>query len=296
MAKKFYTIMIVPHAKAQLRKIHLSKNFLIYVSVVLGLLLISSVFVPHLFFKMKHQSGEMSLLHEENEILKNQNKEFEQSISALRQQLTDYEQKSVKFAAILGISEEIPTSSIGVGGGNISNLNSNPSNADIFKEEMDTLKQRSEKLDSSFKLIEERYSSLTKKLNCVPSIMPVSGIIGYNYGWRKDPFTGKRDFHRGLDIAAPRGTVIKAPADGVVTKVRRLQGYGKSITISHGNGIRTFYCHLHNYNVKVGHRVKRGDVIGYVGSTGRSTGPHLHYEVYVAGKHVNPLKYILDIN
>ncbi len=287
--------MIVPHAKAQLRKIHLSKNFLIIVSIVLGFLLISTVFIPHLFFKMWHQSGKLVHLQEENETLKDQNKEFEQSISALRQQLTDYEQKSVKFAAMLGISEKIPTSNIGVGGGNISNLNSVPTNADIFQEEMSALKQRSENLDSSFKMIEERYSSLTKKLDCIPAIMPVRGIIGYNYGWRKDPFTGKRDFHRGLDIAAPTGTVIKATADGVVTKVRRLRGYGKSITISHGNGIKTFYCHLHKYNVKVGKRVKRGDVIGYVGSTGRSTGPHLHYEVRVAGKHVNPLNYILDI-
>lgn len=295
MAKKFYTIMIIPHARAQLRKIHISQNFLIIVSVVLATLLISSAFIPHLILKARNQSGTLAQLKEENKVLKDQNKEFEQSMSSLRQQLTDYEQKSIRFAAMLGVAGEIPTSNIGVGGGNISNLNSIPSNAEIFNEEMGALKQRSENLDSSFKIIENRYSSLIKKLNCIPSIMPVRGIIGYNYGWRKDPFTGKRDFHRGLDIAAPTGTEIKAPADGVVTKVRRRPGYGKSIAISHRNGITTFYAHLSKYNVKAGKRVKRGDIIGFVGSTGRSTGPHLHYEVRVSGKHINPLKYILDI-
>src|SRR5437773_2424390 len=112
--------------------------------------------------------------------------------------------------------------------------------------------------------------------------------------WRRDPFTGMRDFHQGLDLVAPIGTKVIAPADGIVTKVGPSGGFGNSVFISHGYGIITRYGHLASYNVRVGQRVKRGDVIATVGSTGRSTGPHLHYELLVHQRNVDPIKYILE--
>ena len=111
---------------------------------------------------------------------------------------------------------------------------------------------------------------------------------------KNDPFTGYRQMHHGLDIANHRGTPIIATADGRVSSVGRNSGLGKIVAIDHGYGFRTRYAHLSEIKVKRGQRVKRGDVIGLMGSTGYSTGPHLHYEVIRNGKTVNPIKYILN--
>ena len=122
--------------------------------------------------------------------------------------------------------------------------------------------------------------------------MPIKGWFSHGYGWRKDPFTGKRQFHRGIDIVNHAGTPIHAPADGVVSRATRVSDYGKTIDLSHGYGYVTRYGHLSELLVRPGQRVKRGEVVGRVGSTGRSTGPHLHYEVFRDGRRGNPWKYL----
>ena len=294
MPKKFYTIMIIPHAKARLKKIHFSKNFLITITIIISCMLISSLFMPHFVLKTRNLLSKMTWLETENKTLKEENKKIEYSISSLRQLITEYEQKTIKFAAMVGISDKIPTSSIGGGGGNFSNLISQPVKSNLLKEEVGALQKRSDDLSRSFNMIERSYVALAQRFDHIPSIIPVRGIIGYNYGTRKDPITGKSDFHTGIDIAAPTGTEVKAPADGVVTKAGRFTGYGKTIMISHGGEVVTLYGHLDSFKSRIGDRVKRGDVIGYVGSTGRSTGPHLHYEISMHGQHVNPLEFILD--
>jgi murein DD-endopeptidase MepM/ murein hydrolase activator NlpD len=122
--------------------------------------------------------------------------------------------------------------------------------------------------------------------------MPVEGWFSHGYGWRKDPFTGAREFHRGIDIVAPPGTEVRAPADGFVSRAGRFGDYGRSLDLAHGYGYVTRYAHLQQILVEPGSRVRRGDVIGFVGSSGRSTGPHLHYEVFREGRHVNPWSYL----
>ncbi|MEK7828495.1 MAG: M23 family metallopeptidase, partial [Deltaproteobacteria bacterium] len=114
------------------------------------------------------------------------------------------------------------------------------------------------------------------------------------FGYRISPFTGLRQMHEGLDIANAVGTPVFAPADGIVSKVDRENGLGKTISINHGYGIVTRYGHFSDIYVHVGKRVKRGEKVAAVGNTGRSTGPHLHYEVLVNGINVNPEKYILN--
>jgi murein DD-endopeptidase MepM/ murein hydrolase activator NlpD len=131
-------------------------------------------------------------------------------------------------------------------------------------------------------------------LAATPSIRPSQGWYSSSFGWRTSPFTGKREFHKGLDISAPRGTPVLAPAKGRVVYVGKKGGYGLTVTIDHGGGLTTKYAHLHGTSVKKGDRIGRGDVIAQVGNTGRSTGPHLHYEVRVNGVPVNPRRYILD--
>ena len=130
------------------------------------------------------------------------------------------------------------------------------------------------------------------KANSAPNLWPVEGQVTGSFGERIDPFNGEGAFHSGVDIGSSTGTRIIAPADGVVTFTDLLGGYGRAIIINHGNGITTRYGHLSGFAVSAGQTVHRGDTIGYVGDSGRSTGPHLHYEVRINDTPVNPYKYL----
>ncbi len=139
-------------------------------------------------------------------------------------------------------------------------------------------------------------------LSAIPSIQPINNEdlrrMASGYGWRTDPFTKTRRKHKGMDFSAPTGTPIYATSDGKVIRVDgRAPGYGKHIRIDHGFGYVTLYAHLSKYNVRSGQEVKRGDVIGFVGNTGRSVAPHLHYEIRKDGVPVNPINfYYGDLN
>ncbi len=156
-------------------------------------------------------------------------------------------------------------------------------------------------LSGDIRLEEVRQQELLEKLRAnrevlasVPSIWPIEGFITSRFGGRADPFTGRNEQHKGLDISARTGTPIYAPGKGTVIFSGVENGYGNSILLQHGGGITTRYAHMSRRAVSEGQTVQRGDVIGYVGSTGRSSGPHLHYEVRLNGVNVDPLRYILN--
>lgn len=129
----------------------------------------------------------------------------------------------------------------------------------------------------------------------VPSRMPLEGArMSSDYGMRTHPVLGSRRRHNGIDLAAPTGTPIYATADGLVSKAEYWSSYGNYVSVEHGAQLQTRYAHMSRIAVRDGQRVSKGDIIGYVGSTGRSTGPHLHYEVRVAGEAVNPVPYMVE--
>ena len=128
----------------------------------------------------------------------------------------------------------------------------------------------------------------------IPSILPAKGWLTSGFGNRISPFTGRKEFHSGIDVVARRGAPVISPADGLVIKARRESGYGIILEIRHMQGIVTRFAHLKKNLVRAGSRVKRGEIVSQVGSTGRSTGPHLHYEVLLNGVAVNPMLYIVD--
>ncbi|TDU39427.1 peptidase M23-like protein [Gelidibacter sediminis] len=135
-----------------------------------------------------------------------------------------------------------------------------------------------------------------KFLSSIPAIQPVSNEdltrMASGYGYRTDPFTKVRKFHYGMDFTAPRGSPIYAAGDGVVTRAdNTATGYGNHIRIDHGYGYESLYAHLYKYNVRANQKVKRGDLIGFVGSTGRSEAPHLHYEVWKDNERINPINF-----
>lgn len=136
------------------------------------------------------------------------------------------------------------------------------------------------------------YGGATVDLADAPSEWPVQGIVTSSYGARLDPFNGEGAFHSGIDIATPIGDAVRVPADGTVVKAGLGTGYGREVIVDHGHGIQTLYAHLSGFAVTTGQEVRRGDIIGYVGSSGHSTGPHLHYEVRIHDTPVNPSKYL----
>jgi murein DD-endopeptidase MepM/ murein hydrolase activator NlpD len=130
------------------------------------------------------------------------------------------------------------------------------------------------------------------RMAAAPTLWPVEGRITGGFGERIDPFNGEGAFHRGVDISSAYGTRVLAPADGVVQYADFINGYGRAIIVEHGQGISTLYGHLSGFGVALGQIVHRGDTLGYVGISGRSTGPHLHYEVRIFNTPVNPYKYL----
>jgi murein DD-endopeptidase MepM/ murein hydrolase activator NlpD len=162
--------------------------------------------------------------------------------------------------------------------------------------------------ENTFGLLRELLEGLENRLRSVqtdvdkrnalaaatPSIWPAHGWITSRVGSRPDPITGHNDFHPGLDISADHGSPVYATADGTVIYAQRQSGYGNLVVLDHGYGLESRYGHLSRYKVESGAKVRRGDVLGYVGSTGRSTGAHLHYEVRLNGRLLNPLQLLLN--
>ena len=160
---------------------------------------------------------------------------------------------------------------------------------------LDELNRQADFQNSNFREMISALEESRETLDHLPSISPVrQGWCSSRYGTRKDPFTGRPTMHRGVDFSAWTGTPVYATANGTVRKAGKAGTLGLLVEIDHGNGVVTRYGHNSRILVKVGREVRRGDVIAEVGSTGRSTSPHCHYEVHVNGRHVNPWRYILD--
>jgi murein DD-endopeptidase MepM/ murein hydrolase activator NlpD len=149
---------------------------------------------------------------------------------------------------------------------------------------------REESLNELEKLLQNKQEMLVH----TPSVWPAQGWVTSGLGFRTNPFTGLIQFHEGLDIANQTGTLVVSSAHGIVSDIGNDWAYGKAVVISHGFGITTRYAHLNKVYVKVGQRVKRGEKIAEIGTSGRTTGPHLHYEVRVNGIPANPMRYILN--
>jgi murein DD-endopeptidase MepM/ murein hydrolase activator NlpD len=156
------------------------------------------------------------------------------------------------------------------------------------------LQDLAEQQERSFQGLDEQLREKRKLLSSTPSIWPTQGFLSCSFGFRQSPFTGLKEFHRGLDVSSKTGTPVIAPAEGVVVEVGHDKDFGEVVRLEHGFGYTTFYAHLSETVVKKGQRVHRGQMIARVGNTGRTTGPHLHYELHVNGLPVNPQRFILN--
>jgi murein DD-endopeptidase MepM/ murein hydrolase activator NlpD len=290
MDKRYSTIIFVPHARAKFRKLKVSHRLLFSIISLVTSSLCLSTFFSVQYFTSLSQTHELSKLRSENKELQNANEQFSKSVQSLRNQLTTVEDRTRKLAIIAGITTLDEASQGGSGG--VRNDDLAPANP--YRDDIDKMSFRSNRLQSDLSVLEEKFVAQSRLLSSTPSIAPVRGILTDGFGGRSDPFTGESGQHNAVDISSAVGQPVRSPADGIVVKAEWANGYGNVIYVSHGYGYSTRYGHLSNFSVRPGQRIKRGDVIGHVGSTGRSTGPHLHYEVRVNNNPVNPLEYILN--
>ncbi len=290
MDKRYSTIIFVPHARAKFRKLKVSHRLLFsLVSVITSSFCLSTFFSVQYFTSLS-QTHELSRLKRENRDLQSANEQFSKSVQSLRTQLVTVEDKTRELAIIAGITALDETSQGGVGG--VRQADEPVGNP--YRDDVDKMSFRSHRLERDLSVLEQKFTARSHLLSSTPSIVPVRGILTDGFGGRSDPFTGEPGTHNAIDISSAVGQPVRAPADGIVVKAEWANGYGNVIYVSHGYGFSTRYGHLSSFEARPGTRIKRGDVIGHVGSTGRSTGPHLHYEVRLNNNPVNPLEYILN--
>jgi len=279
--KRHSTIIIVPHAHGKVFKLQLSPALLktlIFAGVTVAA---SGTFL--------HQRAVYRAVQTENKQLKKSNQRLAETVSQVQARLTQFEQRTKTLAIAAGVSdlfsENVESTRAGVGsGGPLDRLSAAP----------ETLVRRQEQLDQQLAKVERKLSDEALMLSHTPVVAPVVGVITDGFGPRLDPITRRPAFHEGLDISVAIGTLVTAPANGVVVFASRESGMGRMLKLNHGYGYTTVYGHLDRLLVKEGTKVSRGQPIGRVGMSGRTTGPHLHYEVWKDGEKQNPLHFILD--
>jgi murein DD-endopeptidase MepM/ murein hydrolase activator NlpD len=285
MERKSYTVILVPHARAQFRKYQVTNVQVWGLALFLAFGTLLAAALAWLHFSSPVDQEKLAVLQSENRSLREVNQAFETSLRDLQVQLDRYEERTRQLAIVAGL-EEIESNESGLGGPVVLDTH-DPEAVGFLAAQLDQLTGKLEQVETE---LDDRYRWIAS----VPSITPARGLLTSGYGMRRDPITGKRALHNGLDISGPAGQPIIAPADGLVVRTGRMGHLGNAVYVSHGYGLTTRYGHMSRIAVKPGDQVERGDVIGYIGNTGRSTGPHLHYEVLRDGKPVDPLAYLLD--
>jgi murein DD-endopeptidase MepM/ murein hydrolase activator NlpD len=292
-----YTILIANRNSGAVRRITIARLPMVLAGV-------AALGIPALVLLMgvgARQAGrlEVETLRSNNETLKVENDSYREAtgelavqISSLQAALAQLTEQAQLDPATREAIEKLPalTRSRAVGGTVTTNLASPKTDNGTPQGTFGVLKDLLGVLEDRLASVKTKVESQQALARATPSIWPIAGWLSSGYGNRSDPFTGQPDFHAGLDISADKGTPVRATADGVVETAGYNGNYGNSILISHGFGIETRFGHLSGFAVGVNQKVKRGDIVGYVGSTGRATAPHLHYEILLNGQAINPLR------
>ena len=244
-----------------------------------------------------------SRLANQNELLQFQRQQiqcFAGEINALKDKLVSLGQFGKKVRVMARLDKDDETEELfGVGGSPPADLDPSRDLKAKHDDLMQKMHEQVVQLNEEAKIQQEEFTALIGALEeqenllaRTPSVYPAKGGLTSTFGSRKSPFTGESEFHKGIDIAARRGTAVIAPAEGRVTMTGYNGAYGKMMVIDHGYGVVTRYAHLSKFFKKKGQKVKLGEKIACVGNTGRSTGPHLHYEVHLNGMPVDPRNYV----
>lgn len=300
--KESYTVLIIPSQNSKPRRFNVSKKTVKMLGgVALGLGLFLVLFGVH-YALMASDMWELRELRKETQTQKVQIQAFASEVGDLKKQMDRLKVLDSKLRVIADIGPMKQGEPVkGIGGSEEPDmdpvyLGRELSKSDLIRmtEDLDALQEAATSQELSFVELTEAMKDRRSLWASTPSIWPTKGWLTSGFGKRVSPFTHNVTMHKGIDVASARNTPIVATAAGTVTRVGFDSGLGKLVKINHGYGMQTLYGHMSKTKAKVGQRVKRGDVIGFVGSTGLSTGPHVHYTVKVNNVPVNPMRYILD--
>ncbi len=289
MRKRFYIFFVARDEAGQLRKISIPVHYLYIVVAGAGIGILCLTGIASSYARMLTKVAHYNQLRAEHSQLKDSYSRLEQVAK----------ERDIQVASLGSLASEVSA---------LYGLKSNPAMVVAATEQIQEA-QVDSSLDQFYALKRTALSGaasvgislgLTRnsstadwiRANSAPNLWPVEGQVTGSFGERIDPFNGEGAFHSGVDISATIGSPVIAPADGVVTFADFLGGYGRAIMVDHGHGISTRYGHLSSFAVTAGQYIHRGDTIGFVGQSGRSTGPHLHYEVRINDVPVNPYKYL----
>jgi len=328
---KSYTILLVPDRDAKVKKIRLEHRMLVRVAVCAALVVVALIGMLAHYFSVVGKVAENELIRAENLELQNRWREAEQKFAHINDELDRVKRLNANLRHITslndpdrklsmpqpepgqkppefvggesGVASEPAQAGVAMGGPiaggegrMIADGDAKPPPAedpDLLKS-LDSLDKKVKAQEQEARALKSYFEDQQALLASAPSIWPVRGWVTSDFSVRLDPYTGERMMHEGIDVAAGVGTPVRAPADGTVVFAGLEGGYGHVLVLDHGYGLKTRYGHLSRIDVKVGEKVKRGEYIAAVGNTGRSTGPHLHYEVRVNGMADNPRKFILE--
>jgi murein DD-endopeptidase MepM/ murein hydrolase activator NlpD len=321
-----YTILLVPDRDAKVKKVRLEHRTLVRGAICLAVVVVGMTAMAAHYFSVVGRVAENSLIRAENLELQNRWREAEQKFAHINDELDRVKRLNSNLRHITRLNDperklamgpiERPRGGQELVGGGVSpeppaSLATEPpmfadgtgkpaaqghrvdGDKDLLKQ-LDELDKKVRVQEKEARTLKSYFEDQQALLASAPSIWPVRGWVTSDFSTRLDPYTGERVMHEGLDVAAALGTKVRAPADGTVVFAGVEGGYGRVLVIDHGYGLKTRFGHLYKSEVKVGDKVKRGQIIAQVGNSGRSTGPHLHYEVRVNGVADNPRKFILE--
>ncbi|MBW2560162.1 MAG: M23 family metallopeptidase [Deltaproteobacteria bacterium] len=301
MGNKYYTILAIPQGKGSIRKIRISATLLSFISILIITALLSICYLSYSYVETRADLKKLAGLERLTSLQRDRLDFLASKVSDFEKKMMHLAQFDKKIRVMTNLDNDHNGGEMLGVGGPVSGEDQGISRAaevesaliDRIHENMDELLDETALQRDSFAELLDFLGKQKSILASTPSIWPVIGWTTSEFGYRVSPFTGKREFHRGIDIAAEIGKEIVAPADGLVSKVLEERGMGNLVQINHGNGVITVYGHLlKKGSVKRGQTVKRGDIIGYIGNSGRSTGPHLHYGVCENGIYINPRRYL----
>jgi murein DD-endopeptidase MepM/ murein hydrolase activator NlpD len=299
-SQHFTVIVVSDHSQAP-RKFRVPRRWLRNAAYAAGGVgLVALLTIGH-YFSLLGSASENSVLKEENAQLRSQILLVQEKVAHISATLDRVERFDAKLrTAVTQLQDPERNLAIGpVGNADQDATIPGPApaaeaNLTALPGKLSSLETEASRQESSLRELQEYFDDQRSLLASTPSIWPTRGWVTSDFGTRLDPYSAERKMHQGLDIATPHGQPVYSPSDGTVVFTRTEGGYGKVLVVDHGYGVKTRYGHLSEIHVRLGDRIKRGDKVASVGNTGRSTGPHLHYEVRVNGIPENPRKFILE--
>lgn len=296
-----FTVIVVSDHSQAIRKFRVPRKLLQKAAYVgAGVALVGLLIIGH-YFALLGSSSENAVLKEENAQLRSQILLVQEKVAHISATLDRVERFDAKLrTAVTQLQDperNLAIGPVGEAGADAAIPGPAPAaeaNLSALPGKLSSLETEASRQEQSLRELQEYFDDQRSLLASTPSIWPTRGWVTSDFGTRIDPYTAERKMHQGMDIASPHGQMVYTPSDGTVVFLGTEGGYGKVLVIDHGYGVKTRYGHLSEVNVRLGDRVKRGDKVAAVGNTGRSTGPHLHYEVRVNGIPENPRKFILE--